>query len=257
MSEGSDTEVPAAMALAWGVRDRPGRGPKRALTLEQIVTAGTAVARADGLTSVSMARVAAEVGVSTMALYRYVPSKDDLLELMVDAALGAPPSLPAGTPWRDGLRAWGEGCRDRYRSHPWALKVPITGPPLGPNNVRWLEFGLSALRETHLSDQQKLSTVLMLSAYIRGEETLTTDILARVAETGRAPDDYGQLLIKLLDPVQFPELHRAIRAGALEDEDPDDIGMDAEFEFGLERILDGVAVLVRAAQRRPRKARRD
>jgi AcrR family transcriptional regulator len=254
----SEVEVPPAMALAWGVQQRPGRGPKRALSLEQIVTAGTSIARGEGLAAVSMARVAAEVGVSTMALYRYVPSKDDLLVLMVDSGLGPPPQMSPGTPWRAGLRAWAEGCRDAYRGDPWALKVPITGPPLGPNNVRWLEFGLSVLRETVLSSQQKLSTVLTLSAFVRGEETLRTDILTHVTNTGQAPPDYGQVLALLIDPAHFPEVHKAISAGSLADDEPDDIGMDAEFEFGLERILDGVEALVRAARRaRPKAAQRD
>ena len=253
----SDVEVPAAIALAWGLRERPGRGPKRTLSLQQVLDAGVGLAVAEGLGAVSMARVAERVGVSTMALYRYVPSKDDLLELMVDSALGPPPPLPPDTPWRDGLRLWAESARDRYRTHPWSLKVPVNGPPLGPNNVRWLEFGLAVLRETGLTDQQKLSTVLMTSAFVRGEESLTTDILARIAATGQQPPDYGRVLTQLLDPAYFPEVHRAIGGGALSDEDPDDIGMDDEFEFGLERILDGVEVLVRAARRaRPRAIRR-
>jgi AcrR family transcriptional regulator len=254
----SEVEVPSAIALAWGVHERPSPGPKRTLSLEQIVIAGTSIARSEGLAAVSMARVATEIGVSTMALYRYVASKDDLLELMVDSGLGQPPRLPPNTPWRSGLRAWAEGCRDAYRGDPWALKVPITGPPLGPNNVRWLEFGLSVLSETLLSAQQKLSTVLTLSAFVRGEETLRTDILAHVTKTGQMPPDYGQVLTLLIDPAHFPEVHKAITAGSLSDDDPGDIGMNAEFEFGLERILDGVEALVRATRRaRPKSARRD
>jgi AcrR family transcriptional regulator len=254
----SEVEVPSAIALAWGVHERPGPGPKRTLTLEQIVTAGMSIARSQGLAAVSMARVAAEIGASTMALYRYVASKDDLLELMVDSGLGPPPQLAPNTPWRTGLRAWAEGCRDAYRGDPWALKVPITGPPLGPNNVRWLEFGLSVLSDTPLTAQQKLSTVLTLSAFVRGGETLRTDILTHVMKTGQMPPDYGQVLALLIDPAHFPEVHKAITAGSLSDDDPGDVGMDAEFEFGLERILDGVETLVRAARRaRPKAAQRD
>jgi AcrR family transcriptional regulator len=242
--------VPPAIALAWGVTDRPTRGPKPSLRLRKIVDAGIEIAVSDGLGAVSMAKVAEKLDVSTMALYRYVPSKADLLELMVDTALGVPPTLPDGTPWRDGLRLWANGSRSRYRAHPWSLAVPITGPPLGPNNVRWLEFGLAALRETPLHDGQKLSTVLMLSAYVRGEQSITSSILAHAAQTQRQPDDYGQLLKRLIDPASFPELHRAIGAGSLRDEDPEDIGMDAEFAFGLERVLDGVSALIDASGQR-------
>jgi AcrR family transcriptional regulator len=236
--------VPPAIALAWGVSDQPTRGPKPSLRLRRIVEAGIEIAVSDGLGAVAMAKVAEKLDVSTMALYRYVPSKADLLELMVDAALGPPPELPDGTPWRAGLRLWASTSRARYQQHPWSLAVPITGPPLGPNNVRWLEFGLASLRDTPLGDGEKLSTVLMLSAFVRGEQSITSGIVAHAAQTQRQPDDYGQLLERLIEPARFPELYRAIGAGSLRDEDPEDIGMDAEFAFGLERILDGVSSLI-------------
>jgi AcrR family transcriptional regulator len=247
----SETEVPVIMELAWGVRSRPARGPKRALTLERIVAAGIAVAGEDGLPAVSMARVAKELGASTMALYRYVEAKEDLLELMVDTALGLPPDAVPGVSWRVGLRRWAEGIRDAYRAHPWTLKVPIASAPLGPNNVRWLENGLAAQRETGLSGRQKLSVILLLSGFVRNEETLTTDILARLETTGRPPADYGRQLAALADPADFPHVHASLAEGAFDDADTDSPGLDDEFEFGLECILDGVAVLVEAAQPHP------
>lgn len=93
-----------------------------------------------------MAQVAKELGVGTMSLYRYAAAKDELLVLMSDAALGPPPTIAPGTPWRDGLTAWASGVRGAYRRSPWALKVPIVGPPLGPNDLAWLEVGWRAWR---------------------------------------------------------------------------------------------------------------
>ncbi|MEP7026735.1 MAG: TetR/AcrR family transcriptional regulator, partial [Actinomycetota bacterium] len=69
--------LPHSIGLAWGTGERPRRGPKPGLTLDRIVAAGIKVALTDGLGSVSMSRVAAELGRSTMSLYRYVPAKDD------------------------------------------------------------------------------------------------------------------------------------------------------------------------------------
>lgn len=242
-----EIEVTPAIALAWGVRDRPGRGPKRTLSLAQIVSAGIAIARGDGLAAVSMARVAAQLGVSTMALYRYIPSKSDLLELMVDTGLGPPPHLADGVPWRVGLRAWANASRDGYRRDPWALRVPVTGPPLGPNSVRWLEAGLGALRGTSLTAKQKLLTILTLGAFVRGTERVRTDILSHVTDTGHAPPDYGHALSLLIDSARFPEVHQAITAGSLTDNDPEDAGMNTEFQFGVQRILDGVDALIQAS----------
>ena len=86
----SRADIPPSIELAWGLRDRGTRGPKRGLTLERIVAAGIEVAARDGLEAVSMAGVAEELGAGTMSLYRYVDSKDELLTLMVDTALGPP-----------------------------------------------------------------------------------------------------------------------------------------------------------------------
>ena len=100
----------------------------------------------EGIGALSMTRVAAELGVGTMSLYRYVAAKDELLTLMVDGALGAPPPAPPGEDWRAGLSRWAVGVRAAYQRHPWALRVPISAPPLGPNNVAWLENALRRSR---------------------------------------------------------------------------------------------------------------
>ena len=140
--------IPPSIELAWGLRRDGARGPRRGLTLDAIVAAGIEVAASDGVGALSMARIATQLGVGTMSLYRYVASKDELLTLMVDSALGPPPTLPGVGGWRAGLTAWSDGLRDAYRRHPWGLRVPISAPPLGPNNVAWLDRALEALAET-------------------------------------------------------------------------------------------------------------
>jgi len=244
----SGFQLPPSIELAWGLRDAGTRGPKRGLTLDRIVGAGIKVALTDGLGALSMARIAAELGVGTMSLYRYVAAKDELLALMVDQALGAPRPGAPGEDWRAGLRRWAVGLRAAYGRHPWSLRVPISGPPLGPNNVAWLDNALAALAGTPLSEQEKLSTVLLLSGFVRNDATLTADFAAAAAGEPVMPG-YGEVLGRLIDPERLPSLHQAIVSGSLDDEDDP----DAEFEFGLARILDGVAALYahRLARRLP------
>jgi AcrR family transcriptional regulator len=242
--------IPASLELAWGLRATGSRGPKRGLTLERIVAAGIKLADTDGVGALSMARIAAELGVGTMSLYRYVTAKDELLMLIVDAALGAPPPPAPGEDWRAGLRRWALGVWEAYRRQPWALRVPISGPPYGPNNVAWLDNALAALADTPLTEADKVSTVLLLSGLVRNVATLSADFAAGAAEAGGAGEageageavapDYGAVLTRLTAPEQFPALHRAIASGVLSDDD--DIA--TELEFGLERILDGVSVLI-------------
>src|SRR4051794_2958688 len=191
---GQKPALPPSLELAWGIRPRGGRGPKPGLTLERVVEAAITLARRDGLGSVSMARVAKELGSSTMALYRYVPAKDDLLTLMVDTALGpAPQAHQAEGGWRAGLQRWADALQAVYRRNVWTLRVPISAPPIGPNNVAWLEDGLRCLAATPLDEGQKLSTMLLVSGFVRSEETLLADI-AVAAGGDLVMPGYGEML---------------------------------------------------------------
>ncbi len=233
--------IPPSIELAWGLRDRGTRGPKRGLTLDRIVAAGIKVALTEGIGGLSMARVASELGVGTMSLYRYVAAKDELLTLMVDTALGPPPQPDDGeTDWRAGLTRWAVGLRDAYRRNQWSLRVPISGPPLGPNNVAWLEQALRSLSDTPLAEQDKLSSVILISGFVRSDATFTADFAAAAGGDPATPG-YGAMLSRLTEPDGFPAVHRAIASGSLDDDDD----IDAEFEFGLGRILDGIDALIR------------
>ncbi|HEX7744294.1 MAG TPA: TetR/AcrR family transcriptional regulator [Micromonosporaceae bacterium] len=249
------TGLPPSIEAAWGLRDRPARGPKPGLSLKRIVAAGIAVASAEGLPAVSMSRVAAEVGASTMALYRYVGAKDELLALMVDAAYGPPPQAePPGGDWREGLSRWAWAELHGVLRHPWALRVPITGPPVTPNQIAWLEQGLRCLGSTKLAESEKLSTILLVSGYVLRWATLATDLgelpgtpgaEAGPEADGKPADDgtaYWQALAKVMDPERFPAVTAVLKA-ELAGEGSDDFL--AEFVFGLERVLDGIEVLVK------------
>src|SRR5690348_2867875 len=133
---GQAPELPPVLAAAWGLRERPAKGPKPGLSLDKIVAAGIALASREGLAAVSMARVAAELGASTMALYRYVRSKDELVTLMVDTAFGPPPPTPESADyWRPKLAHWAWSQRAAEEAQMWAIQVPISGPPSTPRQV--------------------------------------------------------------------------------------------------------------------------
>jgi AcrR family transcriptional regulator len=240
------TGLPASIEAAWGVRERPNKGPRPALSLERIVAAAARVAAADGLQAVSMSRVAADLGVSTMSLYRYVGAKDELLALMADLPLEAPPSRRGPEEgWRDGLARWARAELGIYRRNPWVLRIPISGPPVTPNAIAWLEVGLDCLRDTGLEEHEKLSVILLVTGYVRNQGLLQADIAAAQA-AGAAPADpemmasYGRLLARLTDPERFPALHAVLASGAFDE--PDEA--DDDFSFGLERVLDGIETLI-------------
>jgi len=244
MTESGNPPLPASIAAAWGVTAPRGRGPKPGLSLDRIVQAGIAVADSEGLGAVSMARVAKELGTATMSLYRYVAAKDELLLLMVDAAYGPPPpSTTAG--WRTGLSDWAWADLAAYRRHRWGVRVPISGPPITPNELAWFERGLALLRDTPLSAAEKPSVILLLSGYVRNVATLEADLQQAFEAANVSPQDalagYNRLVLSLTTAEAFPEVHAVVTAGIFDAaDDPDD-----EFTFGLERILDGLDVLIR------------
>jgi AcrR family transcriptional regulator len=241
------TTVPGSIAAAWGVREQPRRGPRPALSLTRIVEAAVRVADTEGLDAVSMSRVAAELSSAPMSLYRHIEGKEQLLDLMVDAAWGpAPAPLADGEDWRDGLSRWAWGMRRSAQRHPWAVRIPLNSLPIMPNEVAWFEHALASLGGTGLVEARKASVIMLVAGYVRNIATTEGDIAAAVASSGQTPLDwmaaYSRMLTQLADPRRYPSLARFIEAGVFEIDD----GPDDEFVFGLGRILDGIAALISA-----------
>ncbi|WP_022901842.1 TetR/AcrR family transcriptional regulator C-terminal domain-containing protein [Humibacter albus] len=232
----ADLSLPHAVALAWGVAERPQRGPKRELSIERIVETAMKLADAEGLGAVSMARVASALGFTTMSLYRYVTSKDDLLLLMQDAVADIELPEPPEDDWRTGLRQWTLASLASLRAHPWYSRIPISGTPLTPNVMRLIDAALRALRPAPLSDQEKMACVLLVGSYARAVGSVQADIASSGA---RADEVNGQrfaaALGQLVTSDGFPDLAPVIASGAYTDDEFDD------FAFGLERVLDGIA----------------
>jgi AcrR family transcriptional regulator len=244
MDEVNETGLPASLLAAWGKRDRPARGPKPGLTLSRIVDAAVKVAAAEGQGAVSMSRVAAELGTAPMSLYRYVGAKDELLELMFDAAVGPPPpDIDDRDGWRAGLSRWALAVRDALRRHPWAVHIQLHGPPITPNQIGWLEAALRCLRGTSLGEGEKLASVMLVSGHAWRESTLAVDIETAQASDGKwvqVAMNYGATLAGLIDADRHPNVSAMVASGIFaEPGEP-----DYEFAFGLDRILDGIESLI-------------
>ncbi len=241
-----DSGLPPTVELLWGLRERPRRGPKPALTLDRIVSTAITLADAEGLGPLSMSRLADELGFTTMSLYRYVKAKDDLLVLMVDTAgrMLLTPSFDPADGVRDGLVNWCQAYLGLLMRHPWILQIPISGPPIEPSSLTWMEQGLRLMAGTGLTGAEKVSVILLLSGYVRNYGRLATDLAANM-QRGPGTPTYGQLLRIVIDADRFPELFAMVEDGVFDDEDDD---FD-EFDFGLQRILDGIEALFQS--RRP------
>ncbi|GAA3624145.1 TetR/AcrR family transcriptional regulator [Streptomyces chitinivorans] len=249
MAKDSGDGLPPGVETAWGLRERPGKGPRPGLSVSRIVGAAIELAAAEGIAAVSMARVAAALGVSTMSLYRYVTSKEELLVLMEDTASGPPPQgpVPEEEGWRAALAHWARSHREVLHRNLWMLRIPVSSPPVTPNSVAWMERGLACLRGTGLDEGEKIQVILLVSGFVRNEATLAADIEAAARASGRSAaetmDSYTRLLGRLTDPERFPAVTALLASGAM-NQPPE--GPDDDFVFGLERLLDGVEALVRA-----------
>jgi AcrR family transcriptional regulator len=231
--------IPDYLELAWHGDDGGRPGPRRSLQISAIAAAGVELADQDGLGRVSMRAVGARLGMTSMGLYRYVQSKDELLALIIDQALG-PPDFPAygQASWRDRLTAWAYAARSRFEAHPWVLDVSLPDPPALPCQTQWTERGLEALQPTRLAETEKLSALLLVNVYVRGQTQLATG-LARQVRPGDNPGlQYARMLLQLADPERFPHLTAAMTEHAAAP--PADFA-DAQFRFGLSTVLDGIA----------------
>ncbi|WP_375765723.1 TetR family transcriptional regulator [Archangium gephyra] len=158
----------ASVKLLWKETSTGRRGPKPALTLEQLVDGAIKLADTQGLAALSMEKLAREFNFTPMALYRYVPGKAELIDLMIERGLGMPPPLEGeATAWRDKLLFWAESMADVFRQHPWSLEATGHLRVMGPCELAWLEAGLDALAPTGLTPAERHSACLALVSLIR------------------------------------------------------------------------------------------
>jgi AcrR family transcriptional regulator len=234
----------AEIARLWRLSERT-RGPERpSLSLDRILAAAIELADSDGLGAVSMGRVAERLGFTTMSLYRHVASKEELLLLMMNAALGAPenPDAPVGS-WRRGLERWAWELLEVVQRHLWALRVPLSRS-MGPSQLAWLDYGLRALAHTPLGEAEKADLILLLNGYVFWQARLFEGI-EQSAPDPEPERGYSSQLAEVVDRDQFPALHRALEAQIFDDGgDP-----ESDFAFGLQRILDGIARLIEERDR--------
>jgi AcrR family transcriptional regulator len=224
--------------VIWARPKRGTRGPKPAHSRDDVAAAGVRVADAAGLDAVTMRRVAAELGTGTTSLYRYVPSKEDLLDLMADAVLGEDDPPPRTGDWRTDLAALAHRMRDRMLRHPWLATLSALRPSLGPNGLRWLEFTLATVDGRGLTPDDMIITTGTVTTFVLG--SVVTELAERrtassLAQWRAAQGAYGDSIIS---DGQYPILARIMIEASLPHLDnPAEKG----FAEGLSQILDGLA----------------
>ena len=239
--------VPTALDRLWGAVAGPERPARVGLSLERIVESAVELADQDGLGAVSMKRVAERLGFTTMALYRHVAGKDELLLMMQDACWRPPEGFDVSPDdWRAGLETWTRGQVAILDRHPWLEQVRHIERAGTPSQLMWMELGLRALSRTPLAEGTKIEVLLLLSgytfSYARLSATAADGERRGYFEAGDEAPAFADLLRQVAGPERFPALLAAVAGGAFTADRPfPDLGFD------LRVLLDGVDVLVAGA----------
>jgi AcrR family transcriptional regulator len=222
-----------SLELLWKSRAAIRRGPKPVLTLADLVRAAIALVDARGLDSLTMANVAGRLDVTTMALYRYVPGKHELMELMSDEVMGAPPAAFEGG-WRAQVERWARAYLAILSGRPWLLHVVERRTTLGPNTLAWLNSAIAAFSTSGLPDRDIVAAVLLVDGHVRS----TAQLLKGAPATPQWAENFGRVLMQAQADPRYATLTRLVQSGAFAPAAED--GAPIPFEFGLQRILDGL-----------------
>ncbi|MCM2391859.1 TetR/AcrR family transcriptional regulator [Streptomyces albipurpureus] len=247
-------DVARTLELLWGTGERPTRGPKPGLSLDRIVMAAVELADTEGLGALSMRRLATELGTGAMSLYRYVPGKAELLDLMLDRVSDPgpydPPKPGERVDWQIAVETMARGFLTLYQAHPWLLKVNQARSVLGPSTVRSLEAALIGLEGMGLRDPELISVIISTQSFVQGIARMEAEAQEAVEATGTSHVDFWKnqepFLVRAMASGKYPRM-----ASLAEDTFSEDFD---HFEFGLQRLLDGLKMLVQErseAKKRP------
>ncbi len=266
MTEKSELDLRQRSELLWDDDVRMGRGPKRAFTRDDVVQAAIGLADHDGLAALTMQAVAREVGFTAMALYRYFPSKEALIDAIVDAAMGTPPaSVEPKADWREETARWARAKRRMLMARPWLAELPFVAAPHGPNWLAWLEGAVDALSGTGLDANGVFDMMHVLDGYVRGGSD-TSIALARARSRGISDEEWGAAVaadfMRAVGDPRFPVLSSLLtspsqsRSASLTSDGGLMDGLDLGYEQGLQRVLDGIQVYMESRTTEPARAAR-
>jgi AcrR family transcriptional regulator len=217
-------------------RKAAGRPPR--LSVDAVVASAIRIADEDGLEAASMARVAADLGVATMTLYTYVPSRGDLVALMVDDVLLARDLTAGGEGWRERVALFAARTREMFVSHPWLTEVSLIRPPLGPGTMAEREFLIATVTAAGLPIDGINRAALSITAYVYAFARQAGEDARLSRSSGQSTEAWwlerGEFWEKWFDVETHPAMTALWNAGGFDDE-----GQTA-FDYGLALLLDGM-----------------
>ncbi|MEO3807125.1 TetR/AcrR family transcriptional regulator [Nonomuraea sp. B1E8] len=236
MARGRADDPDHGVELLWRAGDRE---PRQGLSLPRIVRAAVELADDEGLAGLSMRKVADRLGFTTMSLYRHVPGRGQLVDLMLDEVLGEHPQPMETGGWRARLEAVARHAWDIRKRHPWLAEVRGSRHVPGPNAVAHYDYMLSTLAGTALRPSEVIAVVGMVGRFVDAEALVLVETRREERRSGVSEEEWWGSRDSLYERLdRYPTLSHLWTAGGWDH--PED-----SFDFGLRRLLDGVEVLIR------------
>ncbi|WP_040696552.1 TetR/AcrR family transcriptional regulator C-terminal domain-containing protein [Nocardia vinacea] len=235
------------LELLWRVPAASVRGPKQRSSVDAVVAAAIEIADADGIGALTMRAVATKLGLTPMATYTYVPGKAELVDLMLDAVYREMPRADlTGLPWRDRVTTIAAENRAMLVRHPWVAYLPTTRPPLGPGVAAKYEHELRAFDGLGLDDLELDAAVTYVLGFVTSAARIAIDTERAATDSAMSDRQWWEraapLLAQFFDAERYP---LAARVGAVAGQAYDSAySADHAYEFGLVRVLDGLAQLI-------------
>jgi AcrR family transcriptional regulator len=214
-----DSDVDRTLELLW--RHKLGtpqgtRGPKQRVSVDEVIRAGIAVADEEGLPAFAMRKVADRLGLKLMSIYTYVPGRSELIGLMVDEVIGETPHPSHAGSLRQRLAGVARHMWDEYHRHPWLLQIDDSRPWIGPHGCDRYEWQLAAIEGAGFDDLEMDQIITLISCYTAGA--------ARTSIASRSTTERSGIT-----DAEWWAVNAPIRS----------------FRFGLDRLLDGVELMLR------------
>jgi AcrR family transcriptional regulator len=233
--------------LLWAPAQQPSvRGPKPRLSLADVVTAGVAIADAEGLPALSMRKVANHLSVGVMSLYTYVPGRSELVELMIDRVYGEHQLPDPQLPWRQRVEQWARETWRIYSAHPWLLDYNMARLPIGPNVLDASEALYAALADAGFDGAENVAIFNLINWQLLGAARSMISDADQARHTGVSAEAYWESRASFwgtyFDWNRYPKMAAIWESGGFDDP----AGWD--FERMLDRLLSGIEQLAPVSQ---------
>ncbi|MGI5512867.1 TetR/AcrR family transcriptional regulator [Streptomyces sp. CA-106131] len=225
-----------------------GGGQPSGLDRDRITDATVRLLDAEGLAKFSMRRLAAELDVTAMSVYWYVDTKDDLLELALDAAFGEVrlPAADSDEDWREQLRGLATEYRALLVRHPWLSPLAGRFLNIGPHSVGFSLAVQRVIRLTGLPVHGRTGAISAVFQFVYGFGTIEGHFIDRCAAAGTSQDEYFHQAMSAV--TESPELGEVVRRSAdlMEARGGDTVEemRDRDFTFALETLIAGIEAMV-------------